>query len=170
MNAISETQYAYLAGLIDGEGCLFISKYQGKHNVTPVYRAQIIICMTNKEVIDYICEVTGAGKSYFSPARSDKLSHIYRWVVNSYDDIKIILNGIMPHLRVKKTEAEMMLDFVSIKVKRSYGKGKTRPMSLVHKQDVFYHQIMDYKTRGKGPAFIPQEPIKEIDPQLSLFG
>lgn len=169
MNTLRETEWAYLAGLIDGEGCLFISKQQFKQCVYPSYRAHLIVGMTNKSVIDYIHSLVDAGNVYFTKSKSEKYMHKYRWEVTANVDISKILNNILPFLIVKKAEAETMLDFVSSDFTFKKGPGRSRPISIVKAQDGFYRRLMDLKTSGKGPDFTPIEPIEQVDLQTILF-
>jgi hypothetical protein len=170
MNELSDVQAAYLAGLIDGEGCLFISKQQFKRCVYPSYRAHLIIVMTSKSVIEYVHSLVGAGNVYFVKSISENLQHKYRWEVTNNADLFKIISGIMPFLIVKKHEAETALEFISSDFTFKQGPGRSRPKSIVKAQDGFYRRIMDLKTRGKGPDFTPPEPVKYVDPQMSLFG
>ena len=42
----------YLAGFVDGEGCLYLG--QNKHQNTTTVSARIVLSSTNKKVLDFI--------------------------------------------------------------------------------------------------------------------
>jgi hypothetical protein len=171
VNNITETERAYLAGLIDGEGCLTISKTQGKNNRTPVYTAQIIIMMTNKEVIEYIKQVTGIGNIYGQNRQSPNQSAAYRWVVNTKSDLLPFLKSIKPFLIVKQNEIEILLEYLSLPPNPEMGKGKSMPAFYVNQRDQYYQRMRDLKTHGKSLTLdMPKQEFPVIEShQASLF-
>lgn len=50
---LSETDKAYLAGLIDGEGCISIAKHISKRTTTPIYHLTLIISSCDKDVLEF---------------------------------------------------------------------------------------------------------------------
>jgi LAGLIDADG endonuclease. len=59
---MKETDIAYIAGLIDGEGYIGIKKdrgYQCQERKTPGYHARIAIHMVDEQAIKFIAETLG---------------------------------------------------------------------------------------------------------------
>lgn len=169
MNQLSEVEKSYIAGLIDGEGCLTISKYQGKNNATPVYFGQVIISMTNKKVLEWVVKTTGMGRIYYTDKKSEVWCSVYRWCDLKPLDCLYLLMEIVPYLIVKSEEAKTLIDFFSLPKRVQRGK---RPIALyyVSQREEYYQRMQDLKTCGKGisednPVI---EPDAIIDPQLPL--
>ena len=80
MASLSE-DFAYLAGLLDGEGCVTYKKYwDRKRKDRPrkyfCWRIQMEIVMTHKPTIQW-CADTFGGKVYLKPRKTHKMQ--YRW-------------------------------------------------------------------------------------------
>lgn len=172
MNALQETDKAYLAGLIDGEGCITITKTQGKVNRTPVYTATVVIAMTNKNVLEYVKAMTGIGSMAIQDrSQRENYSDAYRWFITVTSDIRDLLLSIIPFLHVKKVEAESMVEFLSLPRPKLAGKGYITPPFYVQQRENYYLLLRDLKTAGKGLRDnTPRPEIAKIeDPQYALF-
>jgi len=101
-NQREATLYAYIAGIIDGEGTIRIGK--SKTN----YYASISIGMTEKKVIKLISSMFGA-KVRIECVPNRKI--IYRWGTSGNIVIPKIIKKIYPYLIVKKKQADLILMF-----------------------------------------------------------
>lgn len=100
-----EADLAYLAGLIDGEGCISI-KHNKQNNV---YFPWIAVGMTQLEGIELLVETFG-GKVR-EDRTSNRKSVMYRWEQNKRDVVMHVLQSVLPYLRVKKALAILVLAF-----------------------------------------------------------
>jgi hypothetical protein len=114
----TETEWAYLAGIIDGEGTIGL---YGPGPRSPHGRAFVVIANSNTDLLNWVqqlwpgCTVSltlKAGdlrKGQFTTHKSD----IYqlRWTRRAA--IKSVLEGILPYLRIKKDRAEKVLAWVA---------------------------------------------------------
>ena len=99
---------AYIAGLIDGEGCLGITKVQSKNSLC--YYERMSIHMKDPQGILLLCEELGLetkrsrinGKPYYSAYACSK-------------KLKEILIKVKPFLQVKQREAELLLSLIKLK-------------------------------------------------------
>lgn len=89
---------AYLAGLIDGEGCL-------SANGRTFKRPTIEICMTTPAPLFWASTTTGRGAVY--PAKETRSNRRvpWKWVVCRAADILLILSHIKPYLQIKQPQA-----------------------------------------------------------------
>ena len=107
--------WAYLAGLIDGEGSFVIQKtavekiHKSSKSKTPKYLAYFCIGMVNKEPLDLIQETIKAGKVY-EECVPDRRS-IWRIRFAGRLSLMPFVRNLLPYLIVKKKQAELMLDF-----------------------------------------------------------
>lgn len=117
MNKLSDTQIAYLAGFIDGEGCLSIYKHHrptghGSFNVT------VRVTNTDKSIIETIQQWTGLGTVRM---RSPRKGFLYRktqweWTINP-SSIRELFPVIMPYLQIKRPLAELITEFLGYKAR-----------------------------------------------------
>lgn len=100
-----EADLAYLAGLIDGEGCISIKHNKGNDNFFP----WVAVGMTQLEGVELLARVFG-GKIR-EDRTSNRKSIMYRWEKNKREDVVCLLQSILPYLRVKKALAIIVLSF-----------------------------------------------------------
>ena len=112
----------YLAGFIDGEGSLGIYR----HNELSIQIAQI-----NRRVLDQIQSQYG-GRVLIIRSRQNKKGHIHQYYLSRRNQVKIMIEDILPYLIVKKQEAEIVLKFINTYTTH-YGRDKGPNMK--YKQD-----------------------------------
>lgn len=105
-----EEAMAYIAGILDGEGAIFISRdLFSKKN--PVHRVGIRIGMIERAALQFIYDKINLG-SLIKEKSYKNQRPIHRWLLTSYDEIKEFLNLMLPYLIVKKEQALHALDFI----------------------------------------------------------
>lgn len=101
MKILTEVQAAYLAGIIDGEGCVFIQINEGV--LRKNYSLQCIVASTNFELLYWILETTGVGSIH---KRHSRPGNLQGWnYVSTTLNAKSILESVLPYLIVKKEQA-----------------------------------------------------------------
>lgn len=104
---MSITDWAYIAGIIDGEGCIDIYSpgllALGKKRFSP----RIVVTQRDSRLTDYLIEATGVGE--LAPRASGDFVE-YRWRVNKRDDIVNLLECVRPFLVMKRQQADILLD------------------------------------------------------------
>lgn len=116
VKTLTATQAAYIAGMIDGEGCISISRKKDlsmKRGVA--YRLVVIIASTNTEVLPWIAEVTGVGHVKKIVNRW-QLTHkdAYNWHVWSVKAAEL-LKQTLPYMIIKKQQALLGIEFIESK-------------------------------------------------------
>ena len=103
-----ETEKAYLAGIIDGEGSIMLTRFHKNEYPSPC----ISISSTDIELLEWVKNTTNTGriikkKNYNKEKHLD--SYTYRVI---YDDALKILKEIEPYLIIKKkkSRAKHILD------------------------------------------------------------
>src|SRR5258708_4840802 len=141
----SETQAAYLAGLIDAEGCFRIVPHSNGSAC-----ARLIIGMTGNAVPMLQAEF-GFGRI---DKRTGNTKHkdCLIWTVGS-KDCRIILPIILPFLRFKAAQARLVLKFLAIR-KTSKNRLPTRERVM----DIFY-EIRKLNKRGRLDFFPPENVV-----------
>ena len=103
----NKEQLIYLAGLLDGEGCLYYTHqiYKNSH----YYYPRINITNTHKLTLNWIKLLFGG--TIRNDHRSDnnpKHKQRWRWIINCQDAVKLI-KCLLPYLKIKKNEAKLFV-------------------------------------------------------------
>ena len=112
---------AYLAGIIDGEGCITLAnqpshyrRRRAKYHENPTakkdfYMPRLKVGMTDSQPIDLLF-VTFGGRRRIQSAKSTR-KLVYHWEVTGRPVISKVLLQLYPYLRVKRPQADLMLEF-----------------------------------------------------------
>jgi hypothetical protein len=101
----------YVAGLIDGEGCIGINRarFNDKPWLSDRYTAILSVGNTSHKMIDVLLTAFG-GTVVFRPATA-KHKRCYVWSVRG-PKAKAVLDAVGPHLRVKTAQSDLLIEFV----------------------------------------------------------
>ena len=95
----------YLAGLFDGEGCIFVSRQNSGRS----HYLGVTITNTNVGVLKLAKRMFGGSIRQNSDSRKHRTtSWVWRIVSNQAENA---LKTLLPYLRIKRQEAELALDF-----------------------------------------------------------
>ncbi len=142
MNQLTETEKAYIAGFFDGEGCVSISKYQGKNNRTPVYSLQVVLAQKGIEPLFELQELTGAGTIH---DRTKYHKGTYEWRMNARDANDFLI-AIVSYLKCKRKQVELAIEYQSQQGhKKSGGKGWVVPQEMIDKKESYYLKLRELK-------------------------
>ena len=101
----SKEAWAYFAGYVDGEGCVYVDSN------THLLRLQIMTCYPG--VLHWICDqFGGSAPSLAKRKRPEGHRGAYRWGMSGAA-LKPILTGILPYSQEKKAQLELGLEFLS---------------------------------------------------------
>ena len=147
MKQLTETQKAYTAGFIDGEGCISITRDKNSHNTT--FR----VTNTNKAVLEYLCEITGVGYiRKFIPSKTNRRAERFKntqtqWAwQTSANGIRELLPEILPYLIVKQEVALTALELLKDKLPR----GLSSTPEEHARRAPLYDKIKKLNHRGTG--------------------
>jgi len=125
----SQTHWAYIAGIMDADGCFMIFKHKRKTKNKQTDRALVFpknvkqwaisylpgvkIAMIEPEAIDLIQKEMGFGNMHIDGARKSrpKSKPIYHWYMRDKLRVAEFIENVMPYLRVKKDRARHLLEF-----------------------------------------------------------
>ena len=146
MKNMTIAEAAWLAGIIDGEGSIFIMRQARKDRERTVnFILRVTVESTDAIMAPTCKEITGEGEkirqnSDNRPNCSDRL----KWQVNGKKAVRI-LKAILPYMMVKKDQAEAAIKF------QETTKKHWRNMEEIDytKQEEFYHLLKGLKTSSK---------------------
>lgn len=149
--ADKELSLEYLAGFFDGEGSIGITKGHAKEMINPKYELRLTLVNTDKEIMEEIHRLYGG---IFDTRRFEqaKWRTVYQ-VIWTNTKAEKILNALEPHLRVKKKQAQLALQYRRKMIRYDgKGQGATMPQS-----EVAFRELMRRKIRAlnglTGPAY-----------------
>lgn len=101
----------YVAGLFDGEGCISLIKANRKNSSLHSYSVRVVIAMTNKPIIKLLHSQFGG--IYTERNGNDTSTRNSFSLLWSNNKAKPILEQLLPHLILKRSEAEIALNFIN---------------------------------------------------------
>ena len=107
---VEDTTWAYVAGVIDSEGTIGLSLVTDKRNNTKSLNAYILVSNTQYELVDYL-NTRIAHSAIVKTMRGGRRKAIYRWQAVAWPIILVILKNCLPHLVLKREQAELLLEF-----------------------------------------------------------
>lgn len=99
-----ETDAAYLAGIIDGEGSIIRLK---RKNGSISYR--VVVVNTDWPMLEWITDTTGVGSLNTKPRQEEGHKPCWYWVVNA-QTARQILERCYPYMIIKKDKAKKAID------------------------------------------------------------
>ena len=135
LNDLTDMDKAYLAGLIDGEGCISVDKVRNKQCKNGFsIKCNLRINMVDAEAIDYFHKKIGIGSVHRiikgGNRRQQKL-----WSINSGSQVSAVLKEILPYLKIKVKQARNLLEFQK-KQERGH-----RPTSREYDHQIHHYEI-----------------------------
>ena len=104
-----ENFWPWLAGFIDGEGTLQVWRHDNGGYIG--YRPNLSITNNSRETLEFIESVLGAG----GIRRGDR--KVWHYVVTA-NTLRSVLPKILPFLRVKKRQAELLQEYLDLTLKK----------------------------------------------------
>ena len=142
---MTDIEKAYLAGIIDGEGTITLTR---KHkNQTP--SPQISVSNTNLELLEYVQRVTGCGHIRAKSRSKPHHRQSWHWQTHTVSHNLRILEEIRPFLLVKKQQADLILKHYKEVTPRN-----GRYSSELIKKKNWLVETVQYLNRGKSTSLI----------------
>lgn len=108
---LSEPDAAYIAGLVDGEGTVTLTRKHKNEN----RQLCVSISSTERDLLEFVLSATGVGKITNKATSKSHHSHSYTYAVYNRQALAL-LDRITPHLKSYKcTRAELILrDYLAV--------------------------------------------------------
>lgn len=149
----NEEDYAYIAGFIEAEGSLLISKLKREDNRYR-YCPTISVGVKEREVLDYISKVFPTNIKTTKDAKNETVFYI-RYSANQTKDI---LNKIYKYLTFKKPQADILLKVSEIKEKNT-------KLYSINKTSILFEELMleNRKFNSRCHELHAEEELKNIE-------
>jgi hypothetical protein len=105
-------ELAYSAGIIDGEGYIGITKHSERRRKknTFYYTIMVKVGMTDKEAVDFLYKLFGG---YLYLEKRKDVKDVWIWSIVGIKKVAPILRLLLPYLKVKNTQADILLTYCS---------------------------------------------------------
>lgn len=110
---INNTDFAYAAGYIDGDGCFHIRKQFIKNRLSPKLMGNLVISSVNKDILDWFKQSFSGTVFKAKQKESLKIKRhkpLYYYSIRKRDGVPFVIN-ILPFLVEKREEAQLFIDF-----------------------------------------------------------
>lgn len=162
MNQVPQTDLAWLAGIVDGEGTVGLSRTNSKSLPVPYLRPHFQIANTDLRILnhaaDIVCAVTGKRVSKFVVTNKGiKNQRIgYRLAVHTQWEMLLLLPALIPHLVAKKEQAQLAFEFSA----RRRGRNSYSWYEFKEADEAAYTRCLNLNRRGS-----PTENVVELIPR-----
>jgi hypothetical protein len=128
---------AWLAGIIDGEGSIFVMRQPRKDRERGInYILRISVDSTDPFMAPACKTIAGGCSIQQSSDRRENCSDRLKWQVNGKQAVRV-LEAILPYMRVKKEQAALAVDFQTTTKKH----WKHMTVEDYTKQERLYHEL-----------------------------
>jgi len=148
---LAAAEAAYLAGLIDGEGTVTLTRKHANEN----RQLAISISSTEREILEHVLDLTGVGK--LTNKRRDHEHHQPSFTYAVYNRHALaLLEQIYPYLRsYKRVRARLILQHY---VRLTPRNGRYTA-ALLAERAVFERDVLDTKPRSVGHEVRERRPV-----------
>lgn len=126
MQEYTIAQIAYLAGIIDGEGSIYIGNFSSNPKTgTLHYQTNMEVTNTDEKLIDWLMDNIGGRRTKYTHKQTPKNSRrdVYRWMVSG-DLLTHLCHLLLPYLIIKKRQCEIMINMRKTFQRTGMQKGK----------------------------------------------
>ncbi len=114
VSTTNKKEIAYIAGFIDGEGCLTLSLCKNRNRLS--FNARLIIVNCDKNIIEWMVKkIGGSYRTKQQPKANHKLS--YHLCLGDNHKLLKFLNIITPYLRIKRKQAKIIKKILILRIR-----------------------------------------------------
>jgi len=103
---LTEVERAYIAGLIDGEGCI------SGHYVGELAQLAVVVQMGSEELTKWLHSLFG-GVHLLHKVETVRTCAMWKWRINGRQ-CREVLEAVYPYIRLKKEQVALALAFVEL--------------------------------------------------------
>lgn len=150
---LTATEAAYLAGIFDGEGSVYLVARKAPNRRSHLFVAEMTVAGSSMALMNWLANTTGNGRIYVSQKPEENHKQVYSWQL-APRQIRHILPQIAPYLQVKAQQAALMLEYFEIQA-RGARKGDNLPRT--RDEDIprilaLYAELRELNRRGLKPV------------------
>jgi hypothetical protein len=154
--SLSETEKAWLAAIIDGEGTITLSKRKSKLARRGFYYIPTLeVTNSCKELLIKIWETVGEGGVYRERRSEQNPRWKRKWLYNgSAGVLRAVLPQILPYLIIKKNQAKTTLEYLQYVRDNPMVGRREIPAGYYPRIDALYFALKKMNEKGKGAGIM----------------
>lgn len=142
---------SYVAGIVDADGCIVISKTFPKSrwkqgSKSPDYRLHVEVCNTNYALMELLVESFGGSISHKPMTKGSfftRREH-YNWSVSA-NQAYLCLKRIQPYLIVKRNQSDIAMEFWEKRTHMAVGKSHRLTETELALREGYYQAMKKLK-------------------------
>jgi hypothetical protein len=146
---MKETDWAYAAGFVDGEGCIAIIRQNVPSRGRSYYTVHVVVANRDKAVLDWMQSLWGGWVVAAASSRGGNARPAWNWRSPTGIHAEPFLLGIGEFLRVKMPQCENALALITL-IRRSYRTLGPHPIpaAWLAEQESLYWKQRELNHRG----------------------
>jgi len=146
-----DTDWAYAAGLVDGEGCISVTRSFTRSSDRFNYGVCVVVANRDRAVLDWM-QVIWGGWVVATSARQGHSRDCWNWRSPTGLSAKPFLTGLRPWLRIKGPQCDNALVMIDLlqRGRRTLGRAPL-PQSWLEEQEKHYWIQREMNHRGSEP-------------------
>ena len=141
----TQTDLAYLAGLLDGEGCFVIKLNNHEH-----FSQSVTIGMTDTRTVKWV-QATFGGLIFYTASKSSKNENVSTWALCKRLEVEKLISEVKPYLKTKLLQALIMEEFC-----KTFPKNKTYTILKKAEMAKYAEYMRTANARGLGTAVVKE--------------
>lgn len=163
MNNLTEADKGYIAGFLDGEGCVgYYNASKSQKNRPGYFHTSVNICNTDPRVIRWLFDVTGIGKVGRLKTNQTRRRPAYQWQLGRKQDVIEFLTMIHPYLKIKAEQVSVILAHLTLECDYVKKHGSVTP-EIVEARQV----VSDTLKQLKRMDFPEGVETKQVGPSIN---
>jgi len=151
MPEIKDTDWAYAAGFVDGEGCIAVTRTFVASRERFTYSVAVVVVNRERGVLDWMREQWG-GHVVAGSAAGGLSRPSWAWRSPSGTSAETFLVGIRPWLRIKGQQCDNAMSMIEVLKRSRYTLGrKLLPPEWLQSQEDHYWRQRQMNHRGIKP-------------------
>ena len=144
-NKYNPVDLAYIAGLVDGEGHIGLTMNNSKARSGSTWTPRLQVGMCEKDGIVFMRNVLGGKLRTYKQKSQEHI--VYRLEYSNRNNMMKVLRLLIPYLKVKKGQAELVLAFLEIREKKIMLSRNSRYAYYGHEEIDIYNQLKGLNSR-----------------------
>lgn len=137
---------AYLAGIIDGEGCISLRRNKGRGQ----FYVRVSVGITHKKTCELLQSIFKGNVRQEKRSTYPNAQPIWRWELVKAEDLLFFLEQVGPHIRIKSRQIELAYKWIEVKKRHlSVGPVKLSDDEIQRREEMY--QLM-HKFNAVGAA------------------
>lgn len=147
---------AYLAGIIDGEGCISLRRNKGRGQ----YYVRVCVGIAHRRTCELLQETFGGNVRQEKRSKYPNAQPIFRWDMSRTEDVLNFLEQVAPFIRIKARQVKLAYEWIELKKRNiSLGPVKLSDAEIQRREDM-YQKMREFNAVGAA-ATTNWEDIRE---------